>query len=68
MPVIAEKAETEEQFDALKADGSTQVQRYLISRPAPIAQFERVVIEPRAALLGMLKAAARGVSQVRKRR
>jgi len=47
MPVIAEGVETEEQLDALKADGCTQVQGYLISRPGPIAHFERVVIKPR---------------------
>ena len=44
MPVIAEGVETEEQLDALKADGCTQVQGYLISRPGPIAHFERVVL------------------------
>jgi diguanylate cyclase (GGDEF)-like protein len=50
MPVIAEGVETEEQLDALKADGCTQVQGYLISRPGPIAQFERVVVQPRKIL------------------
>jgi diguanylate cyclase (GGDEF)-like protein len=48
MPVIAEGVETEEQLDALKADGCTQVQGYLISRPGPIGQFERVVLQPAA--------------------
>jgi EAL domain-containing protein (putative c-di-GMP-specific phosphodiesterase class I) len=33
MPVIAKGVETEEQLVALKADGCTQVQGYLISRP-----------------------------------
>jgi diguanylate cyclase len=46
MPVIAEGVETAEQLDALKADGCTQVQGYLISRPGPIAHFERVVLHP----------------------
>jgi len=45
MPVIAEGVETEEQLDALKADGCTQVQGYLISRPGPIAHFDRVVVQ-----------------------
>ncbi|HEX5258589.1 MAG TPA: EAL domain-containing protein [Sphingomicrobium sp.] len=44
MPVIAEGVETAEQLDALKADGCTQVQGYLISRPGPIALFGGVVL------------------------
>jgi diguanylate cyclase (GGDEF)-like protein len=51
MSVIAEGVETEEQLAALKFDGCTQVQGYLISRPGPIAHFERVVLEPRTASL-----------------
>jgi diguanylate cyclase (GGDEF)-like protein len=47
MSVIAEGVETEEQLDALRIDGCTQVQGYLISRPGPIAHFERAVLEPR---------------------
>jgi diguanylate cyclase (GGDEF)-like protein len=46
MPVIAEGVETQEQLDALRQDGCTQVQGYLISHPGPIAGFGRVVIRP----------------------
>ena len=45
VPVVAEGVETAEQLDALRAEGCDQVQGYLISRPAPIAHFDRVVIE-----------------------
>ena len=45
MPVIAEGVETDEQLEALRAEGCNQVQGYLISRPGPIANFERVIIE-----------------------
>jgi diguanylate cyclase (GGDEF)-like protein/PAS domain S-box-containing protein len=56
MPVVAEGVETQAQFDALIAEGCDQAQGYLISRPGPIEQFDRVVVdrggaaaEPRAA-------------------
>ena len=45
MSVVAEGVETEEQLEALRADGCNQVQGYLISRPGPIAHFEKVVIQ-----------------------
>lgn len=45
MPVIAEGVETVEQLDALKAEGCTQVQGYLISRPQPIGHFERLLLD-----------------------
>jgi EAL domain-containing protein (putative c-di-GMP-specific phosphodiesterase class I) len=45
MPVIAEGVETEEQLNALRAEGCTQVQGFLISRPGPIENFERIVID-----------------------
>jgi EAL domain-containing protein (putative c-di-GMP-specific phosphodiesterase class I) len=51
MSVIAEGVETEEQLNALRTDGCTQVQGYLISRPGPIRQFDRVVLEPAPASL-----------------
>jgi diguanylate cyclase (GGDEF)-like protein/PAS domain S-box-containing protein len=45
MPVIAEGVETEAQLEALRAEGCTQVQGYLISRPGPIENFDRIVID-----------------------
>ena len=45
MPVVAEGVETGEQLDALRAEGCDQVQGYLISRPGPIENFERVVMD-----------------------
>jgi diguanylate cyclase (GGDEF)-like protein/PAS domain S-box-containing protein len=47
MPVVAEGVETDAQFQALIVEGCDQVQGYLISRPGPIEQFDRVVIERR---------------------
>ncbi|MDB5699471.1 MAG: diguanylate phosphodiesterase [Alphaproteobacteria bacterium] len=45
MPVVAEGVETQEQLEALRLEGCDQAQGYLISRPNPIAYFERVVID-----------------------
>jgi diguanylate cyclase (GGDEF)-like protein len=45
MPVVAEGVETDAQLAALQAEGCTQVQGYLISRPGPIENFERVVVD-----------------------
>ncbi|HYJ84156.1 MAG TPA: EAL domain-containing protein [Allosphingosinicella sp.] len=45
MPVVAEGVETEEQLEALRAEGCDQVQGYWISRPGPIAHFEGVVMD-----------------------
>ncbi|HEX8061648.1 MAG TPA: EAL domain-containing protein [Allosphingosinicella sp.] len=45
MPVVAEGVETEEQLEALRAEGCDQAQGYWISRPGPIAHFEGVVME-----------------------
>ncbi len=45
LSVVAEGVETNAQLDALVAEGCDQVQGYLISRPGPIEQFERVVID-----------------------
>jgi EAL domain-containing protein (putative c-di-GMP-specific phosphodiesterase class I) len=42
MPVLAEGVETDEQLQALLADGCDQVQGFLISRPGPIATFEHL--------------------------
>ncbi|MEA3061121.1 MAG: hypothetical protein QOJ94_902 [Sphingomonadales bacterium] len=49
MPVVAEGVETNEQLDALRAEGCDQVQGYLISRPGPIGQFEGIVLDRRGA-------------------
>jgi len=57
MPVVAEGVETSAQFDALVAEGCDQVQGYLISRPGPIEQFDRVVIERQGAKAGESRAA-----------
>jgi diguanylate cyclase (GGDEF)-like protein/PAS domain S-box-containing protein len=45
LPVVAEGVETTEQLEALHGEGCDMVQGYLIGRPAPIAAFERVVID-----------------------
>lgn len=45
MPVIAEGVETNAQLNALRAEGCSQIQGYLISRPGPIEHFDRVVID-----------------------
>ncbi len=45
MNVIAEGVETEEQFAALGGMGVTAVQGYLISRPLPVDQVERLLTD-----------------------
>jgi diguanylate cyclase (GGDEF)-like protein/PAS domain S-box-containing protein len=45
LSVVAEGVETNAQLEALIAEGCDQVQGYLISRPGPIEQFDRVVID-----------------------
>jgi diguanylate cyclase (GGDEF)-like protein/PAS domain S-box-containing protein len=42
MPVLAEGVETDEQLQALLADGCDQVQGFLISRPGPIGNFDHI--------------------------
>jgi diguanylate cyclase (GGDEF)-like protein/PAS domain S-box-containing protein len=39
LPVVAEGVENNEQFNMLLAEGCTQVQGYLLGRPAPIESF-----------------------------
>ncbi|HEX8624315.1 MAG TPA: EAL domain-containing protein [Allosphingosinicella sp.] len=55
MPVVAEGVETEEQLEALRAEGCDQVQGYWISRPGPIANFEGVVMDRCGAESGMVR-------------
>jgi len=43
--VLAEGVETPEQMTMLYAEGCEQMQGYAISRPAPIEQFERIVLD-----------------------
>jgi diguanylate cyclase (GGDEF)-like protein len=45
MPVVAEGVENDAQLNALIAEGCDQAQGYLISRPGPIENFERVIID-----------------------
>ena len=45
VPVVAEGVETNEQLEALRAEGCDQVQGYLIARPNPIGHFEGVVMD-----------------------
>jgi EAL domain-containing protein (putative c-di-GMP-specific phosphodiesterase class I) len=47
MVVVAEGVETEEQLEALRADGCTQVQGFLIGRPNPIGFAEGIVVKRR---------------------
>ncbi len=47
LPVVAEGVENDEQFNALLAEGCTQVQGYLLGRPAPIDAFLGTAIERR---------------------
>ena len=44
LPVVAEGVENSDQFNTLLAEGCTQVQGYLLGRPAPIEAFEGAVI------------------------
>jgi diguanylate cyclase (GGDEF)-like protein/PAS domain S-box-containing protein len=62
MPVVAEGVETDAQFQALVAEGCDQVQGYLISRPGPIEQFDRVVIERRVKAAEIPVSAAGGAA------
>jgi diguanylate cyclase (GGDEF)-like protein len=48
LPVVAEGVESQAQFDLLLAEGCTQVQGYLLGRPAPAEAFRGVVIRPDA--------------------
>ncbi|WP_157216948.1 EAL domain-containing protein [Flavisphingomonas formosensis] len=43
--VLAEGVETHEQMTMLQQEGCEQMQGYVISRPAPIEQFERIVLD-----------------------
>ena len=61
VPVVAEGVETDEQLEALRAEGCDQVQGYLISRPNPIGHFEGVVMDRGA------KAASAKVVPIRRR-
>jgi len=45
MPVVAEGVETEEQLAGLRMEGCTEVQGFLVGRPGPIENFERVVVD-----------------------
>ena len=47
LPVVAEGVETDEQLNMLVKEGCTQVQGYLLGRPAPIETFVGAVIEAR---------------------
>ena len=47
LPVVAEGVENKDQFNMLLAEGCTQVQGYLLGRPAPIEAFEGAVIDRR---------------------
>ena len=47
MVVVAEGVETEDQLEALRADGCTQVQGFLIGRPNPIRYAEGIVVKRR---------------------
>ena len=50
MTTIAEGVETQEQLEILRAEGCTQAQGYLFSRPRPVAEVPRLLqsIRPRA--------------------
>ena len=45
--VVAEGVETTEQLEALRADGCTQVQGFLIGRPNPIGFAEGIIVNRR---------------------
>jgi diguanylate cyclase (GGDEF)-like protein/PAS domain S-box-containing protein len=45
MSLVAEGVETQAQFDMLKAKGCTGFQGYLFSRPLPLVEFEKRLLE-----------------------
>ena len=49
MSTTAEGIETREQFDVVKAEGCTDVQGFLISRPRPLGELESAFVEFRSA-------------------
>jgi diguanylate cyclase (GGDEF)-like protein/PAS domain S-box-containing protein len=50
IPVVAEGVETKEQLAFLRREGCDEVQGYLLGRPAPIAQYARLIGHQSAAL------------------
>jgi EAL domain-containing protein (putative c-di-GMP-specific phosphodiesterase class I) len=47
MAATAEGVETEEQLDTIKAQGCTEMQGFLFSRPLPSVEIERLFLSPR---------------------
>jgi EAL domain-containing protein (putative c-di-GMP-specific phosphodiesterase class I) len=45
MAVLAEGVETAEQMSMLQDEGCEEIQGFAISRPGPIEQFERILVD-----------------------
>ena len=46
MATTAEGVETDEQLEILRAEGCTQVQGYLFSRPKPVREIPKMLNRP----------------------
>lgn len=45
LDVVAEGVETQGQLDIMRAEGCTEIQGYLVSRPLPLAEIRRLYLE-----------------------
>ena len=47
MTATAEGVETSEQLDTIRAEGCTEMQGFLFSRPLPASEIEKLFLAPR---------------------
>ena len=57
MTTTAEGVETPEQLEMVRAEGCTEMQGYLFSRPLPAADIERLLLSNQRRVLGRIAAA-----------